>query len=257
MISANIEGTVPTGQLITRQLLDDQEVLKIKSLLEIADSNNFWQNGIFSGGGDENRKKNLELIDRNISTEIYQIIMSKLDKDLSFFNLTVPNQTKLNIISKTGPGGYYKPHLDCWFNGDYSTTVFLNDPEDYEGGELCLLVNGEEKKVKLNAGGAVTYTTGTVHRVNEVKSGVRYVSVFWTHSLIKDPFIRYICGDLKLVQELLDDKIQKNKNPKISKLERIGDRSSSIYYDDCITSYNDPKFIIDNVIENILRRYAS
>jgi PKHD-type hydroxylase len=255
-ISVSGNNSHTTGQFIERQLLSKKELDEIKPLLDLANEHGLWRNGIFSGGGDENRKKNLELYDKGISERVYRLIMSKLDNDLSFFNFTVPKTTNLNIISKTCSGGYYKPHIDYWDNGDYSTTVFLNDPEEYEGGELCLLVNGEEKKFKLPAGGAVTYTTGTVHRVNTVISGVRYVSVFWTKTLIKDPFMRYICGDLKLVQELLDDKIKKNKNPKMSKLEGIGDRSSSIYYDDCITSYNDPKFIVDNLIENILRRYV-
>jgi PKHD-type hydroxylase len=261
MDSNIVDGARYNNQFIVRQLLNESQICEIKNFLEIANQNNLWRNGVFSGGGDERRKKNLELWDQNISNEIYRIIMSQLDQDLSFFNLVVPDKTKLNIVSKTPSGGYYRPHIDCWFNGEYSTTVFLNEPDEYEGGELCLLINGEEKLFKLKAGSAITYTTGTVHRVNIVTKGVRYASVFWTKSLIKDPFIRYICGDLKLVQETLE-KNQLNLGYKFkTKTQNLsgggGDVSNNKYYSNCLSSYEDPKFIIDNLIENILRRYAS
>ena len=90
------------------------------------------------------------------------------------------------MVTRTGVGGYYRPHHDNWDVGDFSTTIFLNDPSEYDGGELCLWVNGEEYKFKLKAGYGITYETGIPHCVNEVTRGERQVCIFWTTSHIKN-----------------------------------------------------------------------
>jgi len=168
------------------------------------------------------------------------MIMSSLDGDSKFISYTAAKQTCSNIVSKTFPGGYYNPHLDNWDNGHYSTTVFLNDGNEYDGGELCLYIGGDKEiKIKLDAGWAVTYSTGIVHRVNKVVSGNRYVSIFWTKSLISDPFIRYMYGELSNIQE------------------NISEKEHSFHLLNCISALKDPNFCLDNLKTEILRRYSN
>lgn len=222
-----------------RKLLDKEHLDYIKNILNESNEKNFWEDGLNSGGGYRHVKNNLENSNIEFSSEINKIVMSCLDKDSEFLGFTCARSTNLNIISKTISGGYYNPHFDNWSNGHYSTTVFLNDPDEYDGGELCLLINDKEEKIKLDAGWAITYSTGTLHRVNKVISGVRYASVFWTESLLKDSFIREIYYQLSKLSEIYS---KKEKN--------------SIHMTNCLVAQNDPEFVINNIKNELLRRYG-
>ena len=133
--------------------------------------------------------------------DVFSIIMSEIDKDENFLCMVTPRRTDTAMVSKIEKGGYYRCHLDNEFNGHYSTTLFLNEPEEYKGGELQLLIDGQTKNIKLKAGWGVTYATGIPHQVLTVTEGVRYASVFWSKSLITDPFIREIYYSLNNIQQ--------------------------------------------------------
>lgn len=228
-------------QYYVRQILNNYQLEKIYSKIEEANTNNKWHSGLNSLYISEEYstvKNNLELFDIQIIQFINSIIMNSLDCDKEFFDFTVPSTTDLNIISKTEKGGYYNPHDDLWKNGDFSTTVFLNSPKDYEGGELCLYFGGDEIPIKLDAGWGITYKTGILHRVNKVTSGCRYASVFWTKSLIKDSFIRNIYSELGNLENLVSDFKFQNNSTK------------------CSDSIKDPKFCINTLKNEILRRYC-
>lgn len=223
-----------------RKILEKEDLNIIQNLLKIADQNNEWQSGLKTGGGvNVSVKSNLELSNINSSSEINRLIMNSLDNDGKFLSFTSGVRSSLSIISRTESGGYYNPHMDDWANGDYSTTIFLNNPDDYVGGELCLyLGNDEEKKVKLDAGWGITYPTGMLHRVSKVISGFRYVSVFWTHSKIKDLNIRNICFQLDNIIEILAE----NYTP--------------IHIHDFESCLKDPLFIARNLKNEIFRLYS-
>lgn len=230
-------------QYYIRKILNETDINEIKEIIKFANENNFWIDGVESAISNSKlflnkTKNNLELSDHNCIQNINDKIMISLDGDETFLGYTAGFETFLNLISKTEEGGYYKPHQDNWSNGDYSTTVFLNDPKEYQGGELCLYQGGEEEiKIKLDAGWGITYPTGTLHRVNKVKSGCRYVSVFWTKSLIKDSFIRNIYYELTNIKNSISN-------------------YNSIEITNCINSTKDPFFCIDRLKNEILRRYS-
>ena len=159
--------------------------------------------------------------------------MAALDKDVSFFEFCVPDVSNACIFSKTGEGGFYKPHHDNGVNGHYSTTVFLTDPQEYQGGELCLYIDGRERMFKPPAGTAITYNTGILHRVNEVISGERTVAVFWTKSIFDDPFYRDVFREL---------------GSAISKLER------KHVHETFKDALEDPVFILQELQNKLIRR---
>ena len=176
--------------IYTRKLLDDSEIKTIQSILP----NINWIDGINSGG--EDRKKNDQGSPKcKAALEIDAIVIDSIRRDDYFSEVSAPNKTQTLMVTKTYAGGYYLPHIDMAFLGDYSTTVFLND--EYEGGELELYIDGAIKSIKLPAGHAVTYNTGTPHTVNKVTSGCRYVGVTWTQSLFKDIVHREIYSDIQ------------------------------------------------------------
>jgi PKHD-type hydroxylase len=223
-----------------RKILDDSQIEYISNLIHISNQENYWQDGLKTTGGKSyNQKFNKELSDSDICIKINDCIMKNLDNDYKFLDFTCAKTTCTNIISKSESGNYYNPHLDSWENGDYSTTVFLNSPDEYDGGELCLYFgNDTEKKIKLKSGWAVTYPTGILHRVNTIKSGVRYASVFWTKSHIKDSNIRSINYELSILISLLEE-------------NSIVDN-----YETFESVLKSPLFVANNIKNNLLRIYA-
>ncbi len=109
------------------------------------------------------------------------------------------------------PGMHYGEHVDDPVMGgaeelyrtDIAITVFLNDPTDYDGGELTVTTPFGEQKVKLPAGDAVMYPASSRHRVAEVTRGERLVAVTWVQSLVRDPARRELLYELNQVRERL------------------------------------------------------
>ena len=108
------------------------------------------------------------------------------------------------LISRTDAGGGYGTHIDNAYIGagadrvrtDMSFTLFLSDPHSYEGGALVIEHAGATQSVKLPAGALILYPATTLHHVQTVSSGKRFVCVGWIESLVKDPVLRETLFDL-------------------------------------------------------------
>ena len=111
------------------------------------------------------------------------LIWKHIDRNDSFIKFTQSHTSSKARVTKTPIGGYYHPHVDKLTLGNFSTTIFLNSPDQYDGGELVLFIDGKEVPFKLDMGWGVTYETGIGHRVNTVTRGERNVAIFWSHSL--------------------------------------------------------------------------
>ena len=175
--------------IYTRKLLSDNQLAHIRELIPQLE----WVSGNDSVVGNfDKTKRNSEALLSPALKEIESLIISAVNNDREFLSKTQAISSTDVIISKMGPGDFYKPHHDSWAQGDFSTTVFLTDSLDCIGGYL----NVDGVEYKPAAGHAVTYETGSLHSVNEVRDGERIVAVFWTHSGIRDRFIRDICSKL-------------------------------------------------------------
>ena len=113
-----------------------------------------------------------------------------------------------------GSGMHYEPHVDAAvfsaeggrnLRADVSITVFLNDPSEYDGGELILDLPGGPLAVKLPAGDAMVYSTHTVHQVRPVTRGERMVAVTWAQSQVRDGQMRQVLFDLHAVSAALKE----------------------------------------------------
>jgi PKHD-type hydroxylase len=104
------------------------------------------------------------------------------------------------MFSRYEPGMNYGSHIDdAMMHGmrtDVSFTLFLSDPQSYDGGELVIESVGGEDAIKLDAGALVAYPTTTLHRVNEVTRGERLAAVGWARSFIRDAARRELLFDL-------------------------------------------------------------
>ena len=105
---------------------------------------------------------------------------------------------------------YYGPHIDNPYissgRRDLSFTIFLNKPDEYEGGELILYIPPETKKIKLNLGDIIIYPTKYLHEVKQVTNGERMVCVGWIESQISRDDER---EDLYLIRSSLSQIIEK------------------------------------------------
>ena len=225
-----------------RQILPKEKLNFVKKLITTEGVD--WKDGtvsMFAGAYDKKlpdygttQKKLLETFNQ----DVFSIIMSEVDKDEKFLSMVIPRRTDTAMVSKIEKGGFYRCHLDNEFNGHYSTTIFLSEPEDYKGGELQLLIDGQVKNIKLKAGWGITYATGIPHQVLSVTEGVRYASIFWSKSLITDPFIREIYYSLTQIQ---------NKYTNSGLIDKV--------HTDIKEFVDDPRVEIAMLKKTLLRRY--
>jgi PKHD-type hydroxylase len=111
------------------------------------------------------------------------------------------------ILSRYRPGQTYGLHVDDALMGglrtDISFTLFLSDPEAYDGGALIVEDALEARAIKLTAGSVFLYPSTTLHRVEPVTQGERLVVVGWVQSCIRQADKREILFDLdKSIAEL-------------------------------------------------------
>lgn len=97
------------------------------------------------------------------------------------------------------------PNSSEVLRSDMSMTLFLSEPEEYEGGELVIQTEFGEQKVKPKAGDAVTYPSSSLHKVTPVTSGTRLAAITWMQSLVPDTHVREILYQLDQQIQLLSD----------------------------------------------------
>lgn len=111
------------------------------------------------------------------------------------------------LFSRYRPGHAYGAHVDNALIGgvrtDVSFTLFLSDPESYEGGDLIIDQPSGEEAFKLAAGGAVAYPATTLHRVAPVTRGERLAAAGWVRSYLRDPAHRELLFDLETARRRL------------------------------------------------------
>lgn len=132
-------------------------------------------------------------------------ILSKVEKALFanpvFTAAARPKTLVRLLLSRYRQGETYGAHVDDAIMGgqrtDLSFTLFLSEPEDYEGGSLIVQDALEERSIKLSAGDMILYPSNTLHRVEPVAEGERLAVVGWATSWVRDPGRREILYDLE------------------------------------------------------------
>jgi PKHD-type hydroxylase len=111
-----------------------------------------------------------------------------------------PKEIMGMLVSRYRSGMSYGSHVDDALIGgkrtDLSFTLFLSEPDTYDGGDLVIEGNDGENAIKLAAGSVVVYPTTSLHRVSEVTRGERLVVVGWVRSFIRSGEQREILFDL-------------------------------------------------------------
>ncbi len=139
--------------------------------------------------------------------KIGKAISDKLLKNQLFQLWAKPKALSPLILSRYRPGMAYGSHVDdALMQGlrtDISYTLFLADPDAYDGGALVIETTAGEDDVKLGPGSAVVYPSTALHRVQEVTRGERLAAVGWAQSYIRDPARRELLFDLETARRQL------------------------------------------------------
>lgn len=138
---------------------------------------------------------------------IQQILLQALNGNMLFRNAVLLKTIYPFLISTYRTGMTYGWHVDSplmanMMRTDIAMTIFLSNPDEYEGGELELQTGSGTVLYKLPAGDAVCYPCTQLHQVREVASGERRVAVTWIQSLVKSADQRKILTD---IQEVIDE----------------------------------------------------
>lgn len=131
-------------------------------------------------------------------------VLSKVQAALTahpvFQAVAYPRSFARLMVSRTSGGGQYGDHVDNALIGgvraDISFTVFLSDPDSYDGGDLTISDRVENRRFKLPQGQVIVYPSNTLHRVEPVTRGERLVVIGWVQSWVSDPARREILFDL-------------------------------------------------------------
>lgn len=118
-----------------------------------------------------------------------------------------PHRIHTVRFNRYSDGMAYGRHTDNalmnGFRSDLSFTLFLSDPEHYEGGALIVEGVDSEQAYRLSAGSMLVYPSASLHRVDAVVSGVRWAAVGWVQSQIRDPARREILFELDTARRSL------------------------------------------------------
>jgi PKHD-type hydroxylase len=118
-----------------------------------------------------------------------------------------PRQLSNLLFARYEPGMEYGAHVDDAIMGgmrsDISFTLFLDEPETYDGGELVMETSAGESAVKGPAGSVFLYPSTTLHRVAKLHSGIRRVCVGWMQSYVRNADQREILFDLDTARRSL------------------------------------------------------
>lgn len=185
-------------------LLDAATVERIRSLIKDAQ----WIDGnVTSGHQSALAKRNMQLPeDAPEAQQAGQVILEALGRSPLFIAAALPLKIFPPLFNSYEGGQAFGVHVDnavrvqagtgFRVRSDLSITVFLEDPQSYDGGELTVETNFGVQRVKLPEGHAVLYPSSSLHRVEPVTRGRRTASFFWIQSMIRDDAARQTMFDL-------------------------------------------------------------
>ena len=188
------------------QVLSKAEVAALRTELAAHD----WVDGARTSGAQAAQlKHNLQFpADSPAFAGLSQRVADALARHPLFVSAALPRHMLPPMFNCYRGGGQYGNHVDNAlqrdrFSGvqvrtDVSTTVFLSEPEEYEGGELIVEDTYGEHEVKLAAGDAIVYPSTSLHRVEPVTEGARIAAFLWTQSWVRDAWQRKMLFDLDM-----------------------------------------------------------
>lgn len=188
-------------------ILTTEQVAYARSRLQDAS----WADGRITAGYQSAREKhNLQLPESDaIAQELGTMILDALGRDSTFFSAALPRRIYPPLFNSYQGGQSFGFHIDNAVRydrrgpglpkpvrTDLSATLFLSEPEEYDGGELVIEDTYGSQRVKLPAGHMVLYPGTSLHQVTPVTRGARVASFFWIQSMVREDAQRRLMFEL-------------------------------------------------------------
>lgn len=155
-------------------------------------------------------KDNEQLHEQKAWQQSAQLLGDALMRSEEFREFAFPVELAPPLITRYKPGMKYGAHADAAFlplpggaiRSDLSCTIFLNEPEGYDGGSLHIRLGDADLRFRLKPGEAIIYPSDTMHEVEPVTKGERLVAITFIQSQVRDPFRRNLLFELNEVAAL-------------------------------------------------------
>lgn len=195
-------------------LLNAEQVRYFQARLAVAD----WVDGRVTAGYQSARAKNNQQLPENSpeARELGEVILGELGRNALFMSAALPQRVFPPLFNRYEGGQSFGTHVDNAVRSlpggggrirtDLSATLFLADPDSYDGGELTIEDTYGMHRVKLPAGSMVLYPASSLHHVAPVTRGARLASFFWLQSLVRSDAQRTILFDLDVAIQRLNGK---------------------------------------------------
>jgi PKHD-type hydroxylase len=169
-----------------------------------------WVDGKVTAGHQSSQvKNNLQLPENSPEArELGGMVMQALARSQLFTSAVLPKQVFPPLFNRYDAGMTFGAHVDnsvrshaasgITIRTDVSSTLFISEPEDYDGGELVVEDTYGRHSVKLPAGDMIVYPATSLHNVTPITRGSRIASFFWTQSMIRDESRRALLFDLDM-----------------------------------------------------------
>lgn len=180
------------------QILTATQTAALRALIDAAE----WTDGTVTSGTQARMvKNNLQLPEDSEAAKTGgQMVMAALQANPLFISAALPHRLYPPMFNSYAGGQAFGNHVDNalrvragtdWrVRADLSMTIFLEDPDAYDGGELVIETDFGPQQVKLPAGHGVLYPSSSLHRVEPVTRGRRVASFFWIQSMVRDATVR-------------------------------------------------------------------
>jgi len=155
-------------------------------------------------------KENEQLHDAAAYQKSSDLLRNAMLRSAEFMDFAFPVSLAPPMMTRYQPGMKYGAHADAAFiqlpgatiRSDLSCTIFLNDPKEYDGGELNVRLGDAQLAFKLKPGEAIVYPSDSFHKVAPVTRGERLVAITFIQSRVQDPFRRNMLFELNEVAAL-------------------------------------------------------
>jgi PKHD-type hydroxylase len=192
--------------VVIPNVLNAEQVARCRDVMTRA----AWVDGRITAGHQSAQvKKNLQLPETAPEArELGNMVMEALGRSNLFMSAVLPKQVFPPLFNRYDAGMTFGSHVDNSIRGipnsgmrirtDVSSTLFISDPEDYDGGELVVEDTYGQHSVKLPAGDMIVYPATSLHNVTPITRGARIASFFWTQSMIRDESKRSLLFDMDM-----------------------------------------------------------
>lgn len=193
-------------------VLTPEQVAQARQLLDQAE----WVDGRVTAGHQSSKTKdNMQIPEGHpAARQLGEMILKALGSNPLFLSAALPKHVFPPLFNRYAGGQSFGTHVDnairqvpgtgARIRTDISATLFFAEPEEYDGGELCVEDTYGVQRVKLPAGHMVLYPATSLHHVTPVTRGARISSFFWIQSMIRDDAQRSLLFDLDLAIQRLN-----------------------------------------------------